>query len=64
MFPECDPPTESVRLLAAACICMLLHQNLHILMTFLIVSISFLGLLTFGILNKNKSKLILNYYFI
>jgi len=27
MFPECDPPTESVRLLAAACICLLTFVN-------------------------------------
>nr|CAH0110567.1 unnamed protein product [Daphnia galeata] len=27
MFPECTPPTESVRLLAAACICLLTFVN-------------------------------------
>ncbi|XP_046640063.1 Y+L amino acid transporter 2-like isoform X1 [Daphnia pulicaria] len=27
MFPECSPPTESVRLLAAACICLLTFVN-------------------------------------
>ena len=51
IFPECDPPTESTRMLAAACICKTLNKkyfrsNTSITFFFYLFLIS-LGLLTF-----------------